>query len=292
MTADVFLLADETKSSVSAVCRTLDIPRSTAYERRQRAPGPRARETASLDVEIRAEFEQRHHRYGSPRIHQSLRRRGKQVSRKRVAARMRAMCLRARKPKRYRCTTQADAAHTPAPNVLNRRFDWPEPNQAWAGDITYIWTKAGWVYLAILIDLCTRAIVGWSVSDHCDAQLARKALDVAVARHQPGHGLIHHTDRGSTYTAAHYRAGTTASGMIESMSRKGNCWDNAVAESTFSSIKTELFGSFVPDDIHAVRRMLFPYIESFYNRERLHSALGHITPAEREQLTRNCPLVS
>jgi transposase InsO family protein len=293
VTADVFLLADETKTSVSAVCRTLELPRSTIYARRGREPSARAKDTAVLDVEIRAEFERRKRRYGSPRVHRSLRRNGRRVSRKRIAARMQAMNLQARRPKRFRRTTKADETHVPAPNLLDRRFDnWDEPNRAWVGDITYIWTLAGWVYLAVLVDLCTRGIVGWAVSPHCDAELARQALDRAVARHRPGRDLIHHTDRGSTYTAAHYRTGIKAYGMLESMSRKGNCWDNAVAESTFSTIKTELFGDIIPEDIHAVQRMLFPYIERFYNRERLHSSIGYITPAEKELLTTNNALVA
>lgn len=274
MTADVFLLADEAKASVSAVCRALDMPRSTVYSRRNRAPSERDKDTAQLDVAIKAEFNGSKRRYGSPRIHRALRRKGTRVGRKRVAARMQALELRARRPKRFRRTTQVNDSHIPAPNILARRFDWDEPNQAWVGGITYIWTRSGWVYLATLVDLCTRSIVGWSVSRNCDAKLARAALDAAVARHQPDPGLIHHTDRGSTYTAKLYRDGIKAYGMRESMSRKGNCWDNAVAESAFSTIKTELFDDVIPYNIPDVRRMLFPYIEAFYNRERLHSSLG------------------
>lgn len=284
MTADLFLLADETKASVSAVCRTLGVPRSTVYAKRVRKPSERQKETAQLDVAIKAEFKESGQSYGSPRVHRALRTKGKRVGRKRVAARMRLLQLRARRPKRFQRTTQSDPKHLSAPNLLARRFDWPRPNQAWAGDVTYIRTATGWAYLAIMIDLCTRAIVGWAVSSRCDAELTRSALDSAFARHRPSPGLLHHTDRGSTYTAEHYRSATTTYGMVESMSRKGNCWDNAVAESTFSTIKTELIGDIVPAGINEVRHMLFPYIEHFYNRKRLHSSIGYITPTEKESL--------
>ena len=197
---------------------------------------------------------------------------------------MRAQGLKGRRPKRFKRTTEADPTQAPAPNVLDRRFDgWTQPNQAWVGDITYIWTHAGWVFLALLVDLCTRSIVGWAVSTRCDAKLALDALDRAVARQQPPRGLLHHTDRGSTYTAEDYRQRLRALGMTESMSRKGNSWDNAVAEATIGTIKAELFADApVPDDIHGVSRALFPYIEHFYNRTRLHSALNYMTPAEKE----------
>jgi putative transposase len=285
VTADVHLLADETRTSVAAVCRALELPRSSVYARRHRLPSARARDTAALDVEIAATHAQSKQRYGSPRVHQQLRRDGRRVGRKRVEARMRELGLRARRPKRFRVTTNANPKHEPAPNLLDRRFHWAAPNQAWVGDITFIWTQESWVYLAILVDLCTREIVGWSVSRHCDSALAQKCLAGAVARHRPPPGLLHHTDRGSTYTAADYRALLDSFGMIASMSRRGNCWDNAVAESTFSTIKTELFADHdVPEDLHDVRTALFTYIESFYNRRRLHSALDYITPAEKQQL--------
>lgn len=282
MTADVHLLADETKTSVAAVCRVLGVPRSTVYSRRNRKPSQRAQETAALDVAIRAVHSENKGRYGSPRVHRVLLRNGHHVGRKRVEKRMRALELCGRRSKRFRRTTVADPKHIPAPNILDRRFDWARPDQAWVGDITYIWTLTGWVYLATMIDLCTRAIVGWAVSRHCDTDLALRALNAAVARRKPPRGLLHHTDRGSTYTAEDYRARLREVGMTASMSRKGNCWDNAVAESTFATIKSELFGEMVPEDIHAVQRMLFPYIEGFYNRRRIHSSLGYITPFEKE----------
>jgi transposase InsO family protein len=190
VTADVDLLATESGASVSAVCRALEVPRSTVYVRRKGEPSDRAVETAELDVEISSVFNESEGRYGSPRVYKELKRRGKRHALKRIAKRMKSLNLRARRPKRYRRTTQADSSHMPAENLLDRRFNWPLPNQAWVGDITYVWTATGWGYLAILVDLCTRAIVGWAVGSHCDTALALRALDVAVARHQPPRGLF------------------------------------------------------------------------------------------------------
>lgn len=283
MTADVHLLAADTKTSVAAVCRALELPRSSVYERRNRQPSRRARDTAQLDVEVAAAHAGSNQRYGSPRVHRALQREGRRVSRKRVAAHMKELGLRSKRAKRFRHTTEADATHTPSPNLLDRNFTKSTPHEAWCGDITFIWTEEGWVYLALLIDLCTRSIVGWAVSDRCDTELALSCLNRAVARHRPPVGLLHHTDRGSTYTAAAYRARLLELGMVQSMSRRGNCWDNAVAESTIGSIKAELFDG-VPVDIHDVRHQLFEYIESFYNRHRLHSTLDYVTPNEKLQL--------
>lgn len=283
MTADVHLLADETKTSVAAVCRALELPRSSVYARRNRPLSRRAQDTARLDVEVAAAHAESRQRYGSPRVHRALRRQGRRVSRKRVETRMRVLGLRSKRAKRFRRTTQANYAHAPSPNLLNRRFTRTAPHEAWCGDITFIGTEQGWVYLAIMIDLCTRSIVGWAVSERCDTELALSCLNRAVARHRPGAGLMHHTDRGSTYTAAAYRSRLQELGMLQSMSRRGNCWDNAVAESTFGSIKTELFDR-MPVDIHDVQHQLFEYIESFYNRHRLHSTLDYATPDEMQRL--------
>jgi transposase InsO family protein len=205
---------------------------------------------------------------------------------------MRAQGLAARRPKHFRRTTESDPTKRAAPNTLARRFNGWAPDRAWVGDITYLWTLAGWVYLALLIDLGTRTIVGWAVSTQCDTELALRALNAAVARRRPGKGLLHHTDRGSTYTADDYQARLRQLGMLSSMSRKGNCWDNAVAESTIGTIKVELFGDRVPLDIHDVQRELFPYIEGFYNRRRLHSSIGYVSPAERERMAKSKSFVA
>jgi transposase InsO family protein len=198
---------------------------------------------------------------------------------------MRALGLWARRPKRFRRTTVADPKAAPAANLLARRFTWDRPDQAWVGAITYIWTHHGWAYLAILVDLCRRTIVGWAASTRCDSELALAALEHAVARRRPGPGLLHHTDRGSTSTASDYQARLAQLGAVSSMSRKGNCWDNAVAESTIGTIKAELLHDLTPDDVHELRRLLFTYIERYYNRVRLHSSIGYSCPADHDDLT-------
>jgi putative transposase len=284
VSADVCSLAEATDASVSAVCRALGIARSTVYAGRKRAPGARARDTARLDVEIAAIHKKSRGRYGSPRVHRELRRQGRRVGRKRVEARMRQQGLFGKRPRRFRRTTVRDPRQQPAPNVLARRFGWELPNQAWVGDITYLLTHAGWVYLAILVDLCTRAIIGWTTSTRCDGELALACLNKAVGLQKPSPGLLVHHDQGSTYTAGDYRKRLDELSALSSMSRKGNCWDNAVAESTFATIKVELFGDEIPADLAQVDRALFEYIEIFYNRQRLHSTLGYITPAEKEAL--------
>lgn len=283
MTVDVRLLAAAANASVAAVCRALGLARSTVYAREQKPMTARARETVELDAAIRQEFNESGQRYGSPRVHRALRRKGRRVARKRVERRMRALGLQGRRPKRFRKTTHVDPRHAPAPNILDRRFMWPEPNQAWCGDITYVWTQSGWAFLALLVDLCTRRITGWSVSEHCDTALALSALSDAVARHRPTAGLVHHTDRGSTYTAGDYRRALQDYEMVASMSGKGNCWDNAVGESTIGTVKTEALGDHVPADIHELRRILFGYIEGFYNQRRLHSSLDYKSPVEKER---------
>jgi putative transposase len=288
VTADVRLFAREANASIAAVCRALDLNRSTVYARRNAKMSARARSNIELDAAIRKEFDESRQCYGSPRVHRALKNNGRKIARKRVERRMRVLGLQGRRPKRFRRTTQSDPKHVPAPNLLERRFMWPEPNQAWVGDITYIWTRAGWAFLAVLIDLCTRRITGWAVSEHCDTELALQALSKAVTRQRPAPGLIHHTDRGSTYTATNYRDALKDFEMETSMSRKGNCWDNAVAESTIGTIKTEAIGEYIPADINELRHILFPYIEGFYNHHRLHSSLDYKSPAAKERDVLEC----
>ena len=283
MTADMHHIATEANAPVAAVCRVLRVPRSTVYARRGRKPSTRERKRRELDVAVRAVFGKHRGRYGSPRVHQEVRRE-RPVSRTSIAASMRRQRLVAARPKRFRRTTEADPSKVPAPNLLQRNFHRDRPNQAWVGDITAIWTQAGWAYLALLVDLCTRRIVGWAVSSSCDTNLALRALEQAVARHVPPPGLLHHTDRGSTYTADAYRARLRAHDMVCSMSRTGNCWDNAVAESTIGTIKRELTDDLVFEDRHDLNTALFSYIEAYYNRLRIHSTIGYRTPAHYEQL--------
>jgi putative transposase len=276
-------LADETKTSVAAVCRALELARSSAYARRKRPQSRRAQDTAQLDVEVAAAHAESKQRYGSPRVHRALRRQGRRVSRKRVEARMRALGLRSKRVKRFRRTTQADSAHAPSPNLLNREFTRATAHEAWCGDITFIWTERGWVYLAVLIDLCTRSIVGWAVSEHCDAELALRCLNRAVTRHRPGAGLLHHTDRGSTYTASAYRSRLRELGMIQSMSRRGNCWDNAPMERVFRSLKTEWIPTTGYRTAQEAQRDISQFLMYRYNWVRPHQFNGGLAPARAEE---------
>jgi transposase InsO family protein len=189
-------------------------------------------------------------------------------------------------PKRKRCrvvTTNSRHDNPVAPNLLQRDFTAPEPNTKWVTDITYLPTAQGWLYLAVVLDLYSRLVVGWSMSVHCDEELAENALRMALARRCPSPGLLHHSDRGSQYTSRAYRQLVEQSGMIVSMSRKGNCWDNAAMESFFGSLKEECVGSTIFQSHEQARLALFTYLEIFYNRIRLHSTLGYVSPLIYEQ---------
>ena len=221
-------------------------------------------------------------RYGSPRVHAELRHSGERTARKRVARLMQNQGLRARPRRRYRCTT--DSGHTMpiAGNVLARRFAVARPNTTWVTDITYLWTVEGWLYLAVILDLFSRQVVGWSMSASLECQLALDVLKMALAHRQPARGLIHHSDRGVQYASQQYQQLLAQHGIIGSMSRKGNCWDNAVAESFFATLKKELAQQTRWSTRVQARSEIFQYIELFYNRSRRHSALGYLCPNQFE----------
>ncbi len=239
------------------------------------------REDRRLTVHIRSIFRENRNCYGSPRIHEQLRRRKIRCSRKRVARLMRHESVQARRRRRFRVTTRSAEGRPVAPNLLDRHFTVSSLDQVWLGDLTYLWTNEGWLYLAALMDLCSRRIVGWAVSESMADELMLTALDNALEHRQPQPGLMHHTDRGSQYTSDDYQARLKERGFQVSMSRKGNCWDNAPMESFFSSLKFELGDRF--SSRAAARAALFDYIEVFYNRRRLHSSLDHQSPVEFEQ---------
>ena len=195
---------------------------------------------------------------------------------------MRGMGLVARPGRRFRVTTEANAAHRAEPNVLDRNFTAQQPNQRWAADISYVWTKEGWSYIAVILDLFSRSVVGWALDTTLRTDLPVAALEMAVRRRRPSAGLLHHSDRGCQYTSAEYRAALAELGIEVSMSRKGNCWDNAVAEAFFSTLKAELICRRTWTSRLELRAAVFEYIEVFYNRKRLHSSLNYRTPAEVE----------
>ncbi len=245
--------------------------------------GIRKREDARLIEEIRQEFRAHQGRYGSPRLHVELREQGRCISRKRVARLMREGGLCAKRKRRRIVTTRRDASHPVAPHLLNRDFTATEPNKKWVSDITYIPTAQGWLYLAVILDLYSRIVVGWSMSGNCDEELVERALDMALARRRPTAGLLHHSDRGCQYTSRAYRLHLEQSGVLVSMSRKGNCWDNAAMESFFGTLKEECVGSSIYPSHEEARLALFTYLEVYYNRIRRHSTLGYVSPLTYEQ---------
>ena len=268
---------------IIAMCNVLGVSESGFYAWRKRPACQRTREDAQLRQEIRQVFLTHRGRYGSPRIHMELKDQGRSISRKRVARLMREAALSARRKQRRVLTTRREASHPVAPNVLNREFTATAPNQKWVTDITYIPTAQSWLYLAVILDVYSRAVVGWSMSASCDEALVEGALKMAVARRRPQAGLLHHSDRGCQYTSHAYRRQLELLGIVVSMSRKGNCWDNAVMESFFGSLKAEGVGDSVyPSHEHA-RGSLFEYLEVYYNRHRRHSSLGYVSPLTYEQ---------
>ena len=221
--------------------------------------------------------------YGSPRVHQQLGREGVSAGRNRVAKLMRANDLRGRIRRRFRTTTDSDHTHKVAPNTLNRQFVVDAPDRVWAGDITYIRTATGWAYLAVILDLHSRMVVGWSMADHMRTELIETALSNALGARQPTADLLHHSDRGCQYASDAYRALLAENGIEVSMSRRGECYDNAVVESFFGTLKQELVFHRRWSNLPEVRAAIHDYIEVFYNRQRLHSTLGYRTPAEVDQ---------
>lgn len=268
---------------VVVMCRVLSVSESGYYAWRKRPPCQRKREDARLISHIRQELVTHQRRYGSPRLHAELRDQGLVCSRKRVARLMREAGLTSCRKRRRVVTTSRDVTHPVAPNVLDRDFTATEPNQKWAGDITYIPTAQGWLYLAVILDLYSRLVVGWSMSAHCDEALVANAFHMAVGRRRPQAGLLHHSDRGCQYTSRVYRQLLEQSGVIVSMSRKGNCWDNAVVESFFGSLKDECVQATTYPSHEQARLSLFEYLERYYNRKRRHSSLGYVSPLVYEQ---------
>ena len=268
--------------SVRVMCRVLAVSRSGYYAWCSRPESTRSREDRRLLAKIRAFHHRSRGSYGSSRIHADLREDGESCGRHRVARLMRDDGLAGKKARRFKTTTDSEHSDPVAPNLLAQDFFVETPDTVWAGDITYLRTREGWLYLAVLLDLHSRFIVGWSLSSSLDRSLPLEALENAVRRRRPGRGLLHHSDRGSQYTCEDYRDRLGELGMTASMSRKGNCFDNAVVESFFDSLKTEIDQQ-VFESREQARQKVFDYIEIFYNRSRRHSTLGYVSPATFEQ---------
>lgn len=265
------------------MCRALRVSRSGYYGWLRRPESQRCREDRRLRVEIRAAFRASRGTYGSPRLQAELRSLGWSCGKKRIVRLMQQEGLVARKRRRYRVTTNSAHDHPIAPNRLARRFQVSSPDRVWLSDLTYLSTRQGWLYVAAILDLCSRRIVGWATSHRLTLELTLRALEHALIQRCPREGLLHHSDRGSQYTAAQYRQRLHQQGIQLSMSRRGECYDNAPMESFFSTLKTELPGWGRLENRRQAQQVLFDYIERFYNRTRRHSALGYLSPAEFER---------
>lgn len=278
-----FIAAHREAFRVKLMCRVLGVKRSGYYAWRKRKPSSRAQDNAALLTLIQNEHEQSRKTYGSPRVHVSLRRQGVVCGHNRVARLMHVHGIAARSRRPYHpVTTQRQEGVEVAPNRLNQDFAAAAPNQKWVSDFTYIPTQEGWLYLAVVLDLFSRKVVGWAMSQRMDTALVLSALRMALLGRRPPAGLLHHSDQGSQYTSLDYRACLIAAAAQLSMSGVGNCYDNAVIESFFGTLKTEcVHGPFATQAL--ARTTLFEYLEVWYNRQRLHSSLGYFSPVDFER---------
>lgn len=284
----VFIGAEKATYPVVILCRVLRVSPSGFYAWRHRTRSARTQADHRLRHQIVALHTASRGTYGSPRLHRALQHQGLGVSRKRVVRLMRAAGLAAQRPRRFRHTTDSTHPLPVAANVLGRHFAVAAPDRVWAADITYVWTGEGWLYVAVILDVGSRRVVGWALADHLRTELPLNALAMALGRRRPGAQLLHHSDRGSQYASAPYRRLLAQHAIRSSMSRKGDCWDNAVVESFWATLKTELVHRQPWPTRRAVRSAIVEYIESFYNGQRLHSALGYRTPVDYEATFKQC----
>ena len=267
---------------MSAMCRVLDVTRSGFYAWKRRGERPRDEENRRLDADIRRLFDLHKARYGAPRLVLELREEGWKVSRRRVAKRMRMLGLRARAARKFKATTQSKHTLPVAPNRLAQDFTAPAPNRAWVSDITYIWTEEGWLYLAVVLDLYSRSVIGWAMAERMTRELVMSALTMAIWRRRPEQGVVVHSDRGSQYASEDYQALLEANGFLGSMSRKGDCYDNAAMESFFHSLKVEQVNDCRYRTREEATADVFEYIETYYNTIRRHSTLKYLSPRDFE----------
>jgi putative transposase len=278
----IFIAAQKAFYAVAVLCDVLGVSRSGFYAWSRRPAPARAASDAQLKEQIAAAHLKSRNTYGSPRVHAELRAKGVRVGKKRVERLMREEGQQARRKRRFRRTTDSNHTHPIAPNVLERQFTVEAANKAWVTDVTYIATDEGWLYLAAILDLFSRRVVGWATSSTNDTALALDALDRALRARRPAPGLLHHSDRGSPYASEDYRRVLRRRGLVASMSRTGDCWDNAVAESFFATLKGELVDHEHYPTRAAATASIGDYLERFYNPARLHSHLGYKSPMEFE----------
>jgi transposase InsO family protein len=268
---------------IAVMCRVFKVSRSGYYAWKDRPLGPRARENRQLLIRIQSIHRRSREAYGTVKTDRVLREQGHTVGHNRIARLRQVNGIVAKRMRRFRLSYAARNSEPAAPNLLERNFTVDRPNRVWVGDITFIPTREGWLYLAVLIDLHSRKVVGWAMSDRQNRLLAMDALTMAIERRRPEPGLVHHTDQGILYASAAYRTILKAHHMLPSMSNKGDCYDNAVAESFFSGLKNELTWDRDFRTREEARSAIFEWIEVFYNRERLHETLGYVSPVQYEE---------
>jgi putative transposase len=279
-----FIEAQRTHHTVRRMCRLLEVSAAGYYEWRDRPKSARARIDETLTEAIVRVHAKSRQTYGRPRIHAELRCEGTRVSPKRVRRLMKSAGITGVRPRPFRRTTDSKHTFPIAENVVARNFDIKaiaKKNRIWAGDITYVPTREGWLYLAVVLDLVSRRVIGWSMSSTIDTGLVVDAMRAAIVSRKPLAGTVFHSDRGSQYASNDFRDLLKQAGFVQSMSRKGNCWDNSVSESFFGSLKGDL-GDPVYESRAAARAKIFEYIEVWYNRERRHSTLGYLSPEDYE----------
>lgn len=281
-----FIGAHAAEFHITTMCRVLLVSKAGYYAWVQRPPSARAEANAQLTLEIATIHEWSRGTYGSPRVHEELKAQGHSYGVNRIARLMQAQAIRVTARRRFRVTTDSHHAHPIAPNTLDRQFTVESNgvvNRTWVGDITYLTTREGWLYLAVVLDLASRRVIGWGMRHTLAGELTRDALTMALTGRRPAAGVLHHTDRGSQYAAGDYQALLAAHDMECSMSGVGDCWDNAVAESFFATLKRELADGADWQTRDEARTAVFEYIEVWYNRQRRHSSLEYLSPVDYEQ---------
>lgn len=265
------------------MCRALEVSKSGYYDWKKRGVSSRSTSTRLLDAEILQQFTLEKGRAGAPRLTKRLKKAGIACSKNRVARRMRSLGLRAKAAKKFKATTNSNHSLPTAPNLLKQDFNALAPNQKWVSDITYIWTEEGWLYLAVIVDLYSRLVVGWSMSERMTSALVCDALQMALFRRRMPEGVILHSDRGSQYCSKEYQTLINKHHLICSMSKRGDCYDNAAMESWNHSLKVEAIHRHSFSTRKEAKEHIFDYIEVYYNRYRLHSSIGYLTPVEFEE---------
>jgi putative transposase len=271
-----------TEFRIDSMCRFMGVSRSSYYAWLGRSETVSEKADAELTVMIKQCFSKSRANYGTRRLKEALSKRNRTVSRRRIGRLMREAHLACKTKRKFKATTNSKHDLPISPNLLDRQFTVDQPDQIYAGDITYIHTQEGWLYLAVVIDLYSRQVVGWSMAEHMRAKLVNDALQMAIWKRKPSKGLLWHTDRGSQYASESHRKIIKDHGIRQSMSRKGSCWDNAVSESFFHTLKTELVNHEIYQTRSVAKQAIFEYIEVFYNRERMHSANGYLSPVDYE----------